>query len=49
MTAINEADIESAALDLLHALGGRTEHEPNIAPDTPNTERSDYNQGVLDL
>ena len=47
MTTITEADVEQAALDWLSALGWKVAHGPDIAPDTPNVERSDYGQVVL--
>ena len=48
MTTITEADVESAALDWLAALGWQVAHGPDIAPDTPRTERDDYEQVVLE-
>ena len=48
MTTITEADVESAALDWLAALGWQVAHGPDIAPDTPNAERIDYEQVVLE-
>ena len=47
MTTITEADVEQAALEWLSALGWKVAHGPDIAPDTPNVERSDYGQVVL--
>ena len=43
MTTLTEADLERAALDWL-GVGWRTTHGPDIAPDTPNAEHSDYGQ-----
>ncbi len=48
MTTLTEADIESAALDWLSGLDWGVAHGPDIAPNTPNTERDDYGQVVLD-
>ncbi len=48
MTTITEADVEQAALDWLSALGWQVAHGPNIAPGTPNAERGDYGEVVLE-
>ncbi len=48
MTALTEADVESAALAWLEGLGWQTAHGPDIAPDTPNAERAAYGQVVLE-
>ena len=48
MTTITEADVEQAALDWLSGLGWQVAHGPDIAPDTPNAERTDYGQVVLE-
>ena len=48
MTTLNEADVELAALGWLSALGWAVAHGPDIAPDTPQSERDDYGQVVLD-
>ena len=48
MTTITEADVEQAALDWLAGLGWAVAHGPDIAPDTPNAERDDYGQVVLE-
>ena len=48
MTTITEADVESAALDWLSAVGWQVAHGPDIAPDTANAERDDYAQVVLE-
>ena len=45
---ITEADVEEAALDWLRDIGWQVVHGPDIAPDTPNSERSDYGQVVLE-
>ena len=45
MTTITEADVEQAALDWLSALGWKVAHGPEIAPGTPNAERTDYGLG----
>ena len=42
MTTLTEADVEQAAADWLSGLGWAVAHGPDIAPDTPNAERSDY-------
>ena len=48
MTTITEADVERAALDWLSGLGWQLAHGPDIAPDTPNSERDDYGQVALE-
>ena len=48
MATINESMVESAALDWLSALRWQVAHSPDIAPGTPNAERSDYGQVVLE-
>ena len=48
MTSITEADVEQAALDWLSALGWKVAHGPDIAPGTPNAERTDYGQVALE-
>ena len=48
MTTITEADVEQAALDWLAGLGWQVAHGPDIAPDTPNAERDNYRQVVLE-
>ena len=48
MTTITESDVEQAALDWLGALGWQVAHGPDIAPDTPRAERTDYTQMVLE-
>ena len=48
MTTITEADVEQAALEWLADLGWYVAHGPDIAPETPNAERDDYGQVVLE-
>ena len=48
MTTLTEADVEQATLSWLSGLGWQATHGPDIAPDTPNTERDDYGQVVLE-
>jgi len=48
MTTIAESDIEEAALVWLNELGYTVLHGPNIAPDTPDAERSSYNEVILE-
>ena len=45
---ITESVVEDAALDWLESLGWNVAHGPDIAPDTPNAERIDYGQVVLE-
>jgi len=47
MSAFTESDVESAALAWLKAIGWRTAHGPDIAPDMPTAERSDCGREVL--
>ena len=47
MTPLSEADVEQTALEWLAGLGWQMAHGPDIAPDTPNAERGDYGQVVL--
>ena len=47
MTTLTEADVEQAALAWLQAAGWRVRYGPEIAPDTPDAERSGYDQVVL--
>ena len=44
---IYESDIEKASLDWLADLGYTVLHGPDIAPDTPDAERSAYNEVIL--
>ena len=48
MNTLTEADVEQAALNWLSNLGWAVAHGPQFAPDTPNSERDDYDQVVLD-
>ena len=48
MTSFTESTVEDAALSWLETLGWRVAHGPDIAPDTPGAERSDYGQVVLE-
>ena len=48
MTTIAESTVEDAALAWLESLGWRIAHGPDIAPDTPGAERSDYGAVVLE-
>ena len=48
MTTITEADVEQATLDWLSGLGWQVAHGPDIHPDTPKAERSDFGQVVLE-
>ena len=48
MTIFTEAVVEEAALAWLSDLGWQVAHGPDIAPDTPDAERADYGQVVLE-
>ena len=48
MSGITESVIEEAALDWLAGLGWTVAHGPDIAPDMPEAERTDYGQVVLE-
>ena len=48
MTAFTESTVEEAALAWLESLGWNVAHGPDIAPDTPGAERSDYGAVVLE-
>ena len=48
MTSLTEADVEQVALDWLSDLGWKVAHGPDIAPGTPNAERTDYGQVALE-
>ena len=48
MTTLREADVEQAALAWLEASGWTVKHGPEIAPETPDAERSGYDQVVLE-
>ena len=45
---VTESVIEQAALAWLESLGWRIVHGPEVAPDTPRAERTDYGQVVLE-
>ena len=47
LNTIYESDIEEASLDWLADLGYTILHGPDIAPDTPDAERSTYNEVIL--
>ena len=48
MTTITEADVEQVALKWLASLGWAVVHGPDIAPDTPGSERDDFGNVVLE-
>ena len=48
MITLTEADVEQIALDWLTTTGWTVVHGPDIAPDTPDAERSGYDQVVLE-
>ena len=45
---VSEADVEQVALEWLSSLGWQTAYGPDIAPDTPGAERTDFTQVVLE-
>ena len=45
---VSEADVEQVALEWLSSLGWQVAYGPNIAPDTPDAERTDFTQVVLE-
>ena len=45
---LSESDVEQVALEWLEGLGWRIAHGPDIGPDGPDAERSDYSQVVLE-
>ena len=47
LNTIYESDIEETSLDWLTELGYTVLHGPDIAPDTPDAERSNYNEVIL--
>lgn len=47
LNTIYESDIEETSLDWLAELGYTVLHGPDIAPDTPDAERSTYNEVIL--
>ena len=48
MTTLTEADVETAALDWLSALGWTVAHGADIAPGTSDAERDSYDQVILE-
>ena len=48
MTTINESTVEAASLEWLAEIGWQTAYGPDIAPDMPDAERTDYTQVVLE-
>lgn len=48
MSHLSESDIESVAMNWLSGLGYQTLFGPDIAPDMPAAERTDYRQVVLE-
>ena len=48
MPSFTESTVEDAALTWLETLGWRVSYGPDLAPDTPGAERSDYGQVVLE-
>ena len=48
MSGVTESTVEEAALAWLENLGWNVAHGPEIAPDTPLAERTDYGQVVLE-
>ena len=48
MTSLHETDVEEAALEWLRELGWHVAYGPEIAPDTPASERDDYGQVVVE-
>ena len=47
MASLTESTVEDAALAYLKSLGWGVAHGPDIAPDTPGAERTDYGDVVL--
>ena len=45
--SLSESTVEAVALDWLASLGWVVAHGPDIAPDTPAAERTDYGKVVL--
>ena len=48
MSGVTESTVEDAALAWLKSLGWNVTYGPDIAPDTPGAERTDYGQMVLE-
>ena len=47
LNKVYESDIEETSLDWLTDLGYTVLHGPDIAPDTPDAERSSYKEVIL--
>ena len=47
MTTLTESDVEQVALEWLANVGWQVAHGPDIAPETPGAERTDYGEVVL--
>ena len=47
MSGLSESTVESAALSWLADTGWHTAHGPDIAPGTPDAERTDYGEVIL--
>ena len=47
MTTLTESDVEQVALEWLASVGWNVAHGPDIAPDTPGAQRTDYGEVVL--
>ena len=48
MPSFYESEVEEVALSWLSSLGWQTAYGPDIAPDTPDAERTDFTQVVLE-
>ena len=48
VSSFSESTVEAAALGWLGSIGWTVAHGPDIAPDTPNAERGDYGDVVLE-
>ena len=48
MTTITESEVEAAALEWLEGVGWTIAHGPDMAPDSPGVERSDYGSVILE-
>ena len=48
MVSLSETDVETSALSWLSSLGWQTAYGPDIAPDTPGSERTDFTQVMLE-
>ena len=48
MVSLSETDVETAALSWLSELGWQTAYGPDMAPETPGAERTDFTQVVLE-